>query len=881
MFVTLCYVYLWVRFQKCYSAVILNTLRRLYAKDSAISFTFCTLNQSPGKWRPGGGPFPQSFDAAQQSHLLPEKSVFLQLGDKAVFITEPQVLKWSDYCVPLACSPKQPYRAVAQASVDNFSCLGVAFMEDRLQLDNGLVPSKIVSVLLQESALKQLEVRQHLASQKNLISLSPSTQTETFLSDPSQGFSCDWLAEPQKGSLLRAPERNGGIEQMQESQPFHNSQVFGTVCKEEVQSLGNHHHMDGNGHPLHLSSCHECLELENSTILSVRYASVENIPELPDDSSTDLVSGYEAQDDGKGFLDQCGSINSNVKPPNVLVYTGGCQERYQIIHELLTECISMDNYVIYHLQPQHVLTGPWLESTMLLLLAEEEPLEPEIQTCFLTYLSQGGKVLGLSSTLCPAGLSLEARHGQHRQVSTLSFTREDSTELELSVLANGNVFIRDQWGGGEVELWGELKQAHLNGERDMVIVRMTHGDDGGEAVLCQVHLELTPDSQQVTAEGFNDLKVSNVHRYEVLTEILTSLGLSCERNQDPLPTAINILSTSQKRRADFLMWLHNHADKDGLIKLTKASLKLVSSAELQDGHVLPQGCLALDTNPPESQSWENFNLETYSKHLQSHLLGHVVLYTDVTPSTMDLLEGLTLHLSKKTGLIAIAGRQTRGKGRRGNVWLSPKGCAMFTLNVQVELNSRLGQRIPFLQHLAALAVVEAVRTLPGYQNIDLRVKWPNDIYYSNRVKLGGVLVTSTVMGPTFHLLIGCGFNVSNSNPTICINDLVRQHNREHSSSLEALDMSQLIARTVTSLEGLISVFQQEGPEAILPIYYKRWIHSGTCVHLWSKDGPEAKVVGLDDNGFLQVYCEEKGVVSVEPDGNSFDMLRNLVVTKQH
>jgi hypothetical protein len=40
---------------------------------------------------------------------------------------------------------------------------------------------------------------------------------------------------------------------------------------------------------------------------------------------------------------------------------------------------------------------------------------------------------------------------------------------------------------------------------------------------------------------------------------------------------------------------------------------------------------------------------------------------------------------------------------------------MFTLHVKVALGSRLGQRIPFLQHLAALAVVEAVCTLPGYQ----------------------------------------------------------------------------------------------------------------------------------------------------------------------
>ena len=107
----------------------------------------------------------------------------------------------------------------------------------------------------------------------------------------------------------------------------------------------------------------------------------------------------------------------------------------------------------------------------------------------------------------------------------------------------------------------------------------------------------------------------------------------------------------------------------------------------------------------------------------------------------------------------------------------------------------------------------------------MKVKWPNDIYYGNLMKLGGVLVTSSVMGPSFHLLIGkscykrvvttqhfavriskkssetkwsyfnfigCGINVSNSNPTICINDLVSRHNHERGCSLQALSPAQVI-----------------------------------------------------------------------------------------
>lgn len=54
-------------------------------------------------------------------------------------------------------------------------------------------------------------------------------------------------------------------------------------------------------------------------------------------------------------------------------------------------------------------------------------------------------------------------------------------------------------------------------------------------------------------------------------------------------------------------------------------------------------------------------------------------------------------------------------GRGGNAWLSPLGCAMFTLHARISLDSALGQRLPFLQHIVSTAVVESVRTMPGYE----------------------------------------------------------------------------------------------------------------------------------------------------------------------
>uniref|UniRef100_A0A3B3HVL4 Holocarboxylase synthetase n=1 Tax=Oryzias latipes TaxID=8090 RepID=A0A3B3HVL4_ORYLA len=855
MLITLCYVYMWVRFHKCYSMLIRNSLFRLSSSSSRFCFSFCPSSVS----EPASVPAPPSGPHAAAPRVIAEDNVFLQLGDKAVYVTEPQVcddlskwtvllgsslvcgpqidnisfiieaagprvgllsppttnkkvLKWSDCCLPLACSPDQPFRAVAQASIDDFTRLGVAFIEGRLQLDDGLVPLKIVPVLLQARTLSKLlkDQQQQSANSSATKTSVPETLCHHLTVEPQQ-------LQGRKGSLFLLPEVRRMLEERRGSEPLPSSQVLGPVNNLDESCLRNHHHMEGHAHHLHLSSCNECLELENSTILSVKYASAENIPDLPDDGSVDLNSVDEGLDelehDAKGFFSQGKTL------PNVLVYTGGSQERYQAILKVLSECINVENSIIYPLQPQQALSDPWLENTRLLVLADEGPLTPELQTRFLIYLNQGGKVLGVGSALCPAGLRLEARDGCHMQVRRLTFTREDSTELEVSILASGKVYIRDPLGGGEVELWGELKSDAPH-PRDMVIVRVTHGEDGGEAVL------------------------------------------------------------SQEARTSFMKWLQTKSNQNAEFKISKTSFRLVSSSEVKEGPVSAEGSLALITDSTGSQEWPHFSFETYRKHLKSSLLGNTVLYAEVTTSTMDLLEGMTLHSPKDVGLIAIAARQIQGRGRGGNAWLSPLGCAMFTLQVQVELSSKLGQRIPFLQHLAALAVVEAVCTLPGYQDIDLRVKWPNDIYYSNLLKLGGVLVTSTVLGSTFYVLIGCGINVTNSNPTVCINDLIQQYNRQNGCSLEPLSCSLLIARTVNCLETLIGRFQQEGPDGVLPIYYKRWLHSGTHVRLWSDEGPQMEVVSLDDNGFLQVYSQSQGLVSLEPDGNSFDMLRNLVVIKR-
>lgn len=85
MFITLCYVYLWVRFHKCYSVLIRSRLSKLNG-GSSLSFSLC-----PGSASLLASPTGGHRAARPQPDLSPVENVFLQIGDKSVNITKLQV----------------------------------------------------------------------------------------------------------------------------------------------------------------------------------------------------------------------------------------------------------------------------------------------------------------------------------------------------------------------------------------------------------------------------------------------------------------------------------------------------------------------------------------------------------------------------------------------------------------------------------------------------------------------------------------------------------------------------------------------------------------------------------------------------------------------
>lgn len=295
-------------------------------------------------------------------------------------------------------------------------------------------------------------------------------------------------------------------------------------------------------------------------------------------------------------------------------------------------------------------------------------------------------------------------------------------------------------------------------------------------------------------------------------------------------------------------------------------------------------------------------------------LGDVVGYGRVVTSTQTLLEtNRQMRAACRPGTTLFATQQRQGRGRGGNVWLSPAGCLQFSTLVSVPLAA--GSKAVFLQYLAALALVYGVGARFPAVRGRLRIKWPNDLYAEVRdarpgavavavdgaatarhyVKIGGILVSAVAEGDALAAVVGCGVNCWNDQPTTSVRALVA----EHAGAAAAAEVTQeaCAGAALATLEAALRVWADASYtfRPFVHAYRAAWLHSDQTVTL-PDDAAPRRIVGVtSDYGLLRTVplgaavraadaaawsdAAVPGAVDVQPDGNSYDMLAGLVRRK--
>jgi BirA family biotin operon repressor/biotin-[acetyl-CoA-carboxylase] ligase len=147
---------------------------------------------------------------------------------------------------------------------------------------------------------------------------------------------------------------------------------------------------------------------------------------------------------------------------------------------------------------------------------------------------------------------------------------------------------------------------------------------------------------------------------------------------------------------------------------------------------------------------DQLDVDVIEGSLSPAIVGRRVLVYKSTSSTNDVAWEYARNAGND-GLAVFAERQSSGRGRRGNKWLSTGGesilCSIVLLGFPCQ-----GE---LMATVSAVAVAEAITKSC---KVDARIKWPNDVMIDGK-KVAGVLLESRPGKNGSDYVIGIGINV--------------------------------------------------------------------------------------------------------------------------
>ncbi|PHH66498.1 hypothetical protein CDD81_6973 [Ophiocordyceps australis] len=462
-------------------------------------------------------------------------------------------------------------------------------------------------------------------------------------------------------------------------------------------------------------------------------------------------------------------------------------------------------------------------------------------------------------------------------------------------------------------------------------IRVDGGDGKAAIVLCHVgegkvlltgpHPEFAAAnlSPQPSVPGYDrliqELEADDKARVSFLKACLCKLGLEVGLDEAPVATlsSIHVSSPDPTRVTRLIDAWHLIADNkdDQFFIRGESDTFLIETQQACSGgmpldraqgivdyasitkHIIPHQ----ETLPPSILT-PRLNHQLYFSSLErfhaeknnASRWGSLFMYGEVVTSTNSLLEKNPTFMSTlPTGFVFSASTQISARGRGNNAWVAPRGALMFSTIISHPARLAASRPIVFTQYVAAIAIIEAIQSLGvGYQELPVKLKWPNDIYaldptsHSERyVKVGGILSQCCYFDGSYQIVLGIGINANNPRPTTSLSSLAPPH-------AAPLRLEVLLARLLASLEAVYSQFLREGFSADLEHrYYRHWLHTGQLVQLEAEGGARARVLGItSDWGMLRVeQTDQDGrgtgkIWTLQSDENSFDFWKGLVRRKQ-
>ena len=164
--------------------------------------------------------------------------------------------------------------------------------------------------------------------------------------------------------------------------------------------------------------------------------------------------------------------------------------------------------------------------------------------------------------------------------------------------------------------------------------------------------------------------------------------------------------------------------------------------------------------------------------------------------------------------------------------------------------------------------------------MNIGIKWPNDIFFDKRKKVGGIICQSSYTGRAFDVTIGIGINISNDKPTTCMDTIASSLKKEKVH----LGRSTVLASFCNQWESAIKEFQMHGFEPFMKEYLDMWIHSNEEMTVISDDETtrtKVRITGISmKTGMLLAESESGEVLELFPDTHSLNLMDRLLYKKK-
>ena len=172
----------------------------------------------------------------------------------------------------------------------------------------------------------------------------------------------------------------------------------------------------------------------------------------------------------------------------------------------------------------------------------------------------------------------------------------------------------------------------------------------------------------------------------------------------------------------------------------------------EDGYVIeavPHHGYRLSSSPDKLYGYE------IAADLDTVELGRKAIYHyETIPTTNDKAYELA-EKGEPEGTIVVAETQTKGKGRMGRAWMSPKGQGIYmSMVLRPDMET---DEIPAITLIAAAAVIAAVKKTSG---LEPGTKWPNDVMLKGKKVCGILTEIKAQPDKVDFLILGMGINVN-------------------------------------------------------------------------------------------------------------------------